>query len=138
MTQRMSYKKLGFVFFNSFSGYEERGSLMGWLKTIVIHQSLKMISKKRTNIEIQDQHENLEMHVHAGVIEKMTADEILSYVHRLPETPRIVFTMKIIDGYAHKDIADFLNITESTSRVHLTNARKKLSKAIFENNKIAL
>jgi RNA polymerase sigma-70 factor (ECF subfamily) len=44
-----------------------------------------------------------------------------------------VFNLYTIEGYSHQEIAAFLHITESTSRWHLTEARKRLRKIINEN-----
>jgi RNA polymerase sigma-70 factor (ECF subfamily) len=37
-----------------------------------------------------------------------------------------VFNLYVVEGYSHKEIADALDITESTSRSNLVKARLKL------------
>ncbi|MEL6944012.1 MAG: sigma factor-like helix-turn-helix DNA-binding protein, partial [Bacteroidota bacterium] len=39
---------------------------------------------------------------------------------------RTVFNMYVIDGYTHKEISTYLNISEGTSKSQLSKARKLL------------
>lgn len=59
-------------------------------------------------------------------LSRMRADEILRLVKRLPPVMRAVFNFAVVEGYAHKDIARELQISESTSRWHLAEAKKRL------------
>jgi len=47
-------------------------------------------------------------------------------IDKLPYPSNQVFKLFIVDGFRHREIADLLGIAESTSRVHLTNARAKI------------
>ena len=51
-------------------------------------------------------------------------EEALKMVDRIKSPAREVFKMYVIDGLSHQEIGDIMDITASTSRVHLTNARK--------------
>jgi RNA polymerase sigma-70 factor (ECF subfamily) len=45
----------------------------------------------------------------------------------------MVFTLYVIEGYNHREIADMLGIKEGTSKSNLQDARKKLQQMIKEN-----
>ena len=47
-------------------------------------------------------------------------------VQKLPTGYRTVFNLYAIEGYSHKEIADLLGITESTSKSQLNRARNML------------
>ena len=47
-------------------------------------------------------------------------------VQGLPERYRLVFTMYVMDGYSHNDIAEMMKITVGTSKSNLARARKHL------------
>jgi len=68
-------------------------------------------------------------------IDKMTADEIIALVAKLPTQYRTVFNLKVIDGFSHKEIAAQLGINEATSRSNLARAKAILRKNILENEK---
>ena len=62
----------------------------------------------------------------ADAISKCSEQEILAAVQQLTPAYRTVFNLYVIEGYSHKEIADQLQITESTSRSNLVKARSKL------------
>jgi RNA polymerase sigma factor (sigma-70 family) len=51
-------------------------------------------------------------------------------VKKLPPATHAVFIMYAIDGFAHKEIAEKLGISEGTSKWHLSEARKTLQKSL--------
>lgn len=60
-------------------------------------------------------------------IEKFIEDEALyEMLSKLTEIQRNVFNLFAIDGYSHKEIGDALIISETNSKWHLSQARKKL------------
>ena len=58
--------------------------------------------------------------------------ELMQLVASLPPGFRTVFNMYSIEGYSHKEIADMLGISETTSRTQLSRARIWLQKKIKE------
>jgi RNA polymerase sigma-70 factor (ECF subfamily) len=50
----------------------------------------------------------------------------------IPPISAHVFTLYVIDGYNHKEIGDLLEITEGTSKWHLSTARKQLRDRLGE------
>ena len=44
----------------------------------------------------------------------------------IPPISAHVFTLYVIDGYNHREIGELLEITEGTSKWHLSTARKLL------------
>ena len=49
--------------------------------------------------------------------------ELMALVMSLPTGFRTVFNMYAIEGYSHKEIAEILGITETTSRTQFSRAR---------------
>ena len=69
----------------------------------------------------------------ADAISQCTEKDILIAVKKLTPAYRAVFNMYVIEGFSHKEIADQLNITESTSRSNLVKARLKLQALLTGN-----
>jgi RNA polymerase sigma-70 factor (ECF subfamily) len=55
---------------------------------------------------------------------------LLEQINILPEATRKVFNLFAIDGFSHKEIGEFLGISEGTSKWHLNAARQKLKEYI--------
>ena len=62
----------------------------------------------------------------ADAISQCSEQEILEAIQQLSPAYRTVFNLYVVEGYSHKEIADILDITESTSRSNLVKARLKL------------
>ena len=62
--------------------------------------------------------------------------ELMTLVMSLPPGFRTVFNMYAIEGYTHKEIADALGITETTSRTQLSRARIWLQNKIKERENV--
>ena len=58
------------------------------------------------------------------------AEELLQMISRLPPESKKVFNLYTVEGYAHKEIAEMLGISDGTSKWHLSFARKKLRELI--------
>jgi RNA polymerase sigma factor (sigma-70 family) len=65
-------------------------------------------------------------------IQNMSEQDLLAQIAALPVGYRTVFNLFAIDGYDHAEIAEMLEISESTSRSQLTKARMVLRKALTE------
>ena len=59
-------------------------------------------------------------------VSNLSSEEILKALQRLPYSYRSVFNLYVIEGYSHKEIAEMMNINESTCRSNLVKARTKL------------
>ena len=67
---------------------------------------------------------------------ELEVSHIQRLIDRLPEGYRVVFVMYAIEGYKHREIADALGISESTSKTQLFKARKQLQDALAKENKL--
>jgi RNA polymerase sigma-70 factor (ECF subfamily) len=65
-----------------------------------------------------------------SALSQISADEVLGCIQVLSPAYRAVFNLYVIDGYSHREVADILGITESTSRSNLVKARIKLKDMI--------
>ncbi len=113
--------------FKSIHSYDaSKGSLHAWIKRIIVNEGLDHIksrSRFSENVELETVAEPV---VSSTVIEQMGADEIMEIVKKLPPATHAVFVMYAVEGYNHREIAERLNISEGTSRWHLSEARKLL------------
>ena len=64
------------------------------------------------------------------IVSNMSARDLLDAISKMPDGYRTIFNMYVIEGYQHNEIAEKLNITESTSRSQLKKAREYLIEII--------
>jgi RNA polymerase sigma-70 factor (ECF subfamily) len=66
-----------------------------------------------------------------NVLDKLSEEEIVGAIQRLPPSYRIVFNLHVIEGYKHEEIAHELNISIGTSKSNLAIARNKLKRMLI-------
>jgi len=112
-----------------------KASLYTWIRTIIINSCLDFIKSKQHDIPSQELADAEEVIIAPEVIQKMKATAILELVRQLPFTTQAVFNLYIIEGYNHKEIAQMLQISDGTSKWHLSEARKILKVMLQNSNK---
>ena len=60
--------------------------------------------------------------------QKFDAEGLMLMLDSLPDISRKVFSLFAIDGYPHKEIAQIMNISEGTSKWHVSHARMKIER----------
>ena len=107
-----------------------QASLYTWIRTIVINSCLDFIKQKQKVEKVYELNEDAEIHISPEVIDKLKTAELLEQVRKLAPSTQAVFNLYVIEGYTHKEIGQLLNITEGTSKWHLSEARKNLQQLI--------
>ena len=121
--------------FRSMEKYKSTGSLKAWMQKIVINCALAQHRKNASVVRIEST-KTRKQFVSPSVLTEMNANEVLDLLKNLNYTKRTVFTLRVVEGYTHKEIGVMMNITESTSRSILTRARQELRTMITNNNKV--
>lgn len=116
--------------FNGILKYKEEGRLTGWMTRIVINTALRKKQGFHSRTAVYVEVFNEDPMISPLALDKLHYDDLLKIVNMLPEMGREVFKMSAIDGLKHKEIAEILQIEESTSRAHLTRSRKKLQELV--------
>ncbi len=122
--------------------YSGNGSIEGWLRRVVVNNVLEYLrNEKKTsftdigNVSLADE---VEVEKNATDIKSIiknsnfSQEELLELIDQLPNHHKAVFNLHVIDNYAHKEIATLLNIEQSTSKSHLSRARKKIQQLLEE------
>lgn len=83
-----------------------------------------------TNVDFQDtvpDHQPVDFNEAAQALE---AEALERMIQALPEMSRKVFNLYAIEGYSHKEIGEMLNMSDGTSKWHVSSARKALQAMI--------
>ena len=110
--------------------YDEKAPFEAWIRRIAINTQIDEYRKNsRSKIDYHEEPMNvapLNVMDYNEADKKFDAEELLMMIRQLPPVSQKVFNLYVIDGYNHKEIGDQLDISEGTSKWHLSNARKKL------------
>lgn len=124
----------GFVtLFSKLDSYSGEGSFEGWARRIFVNTALMSLRKKDAmkNTEDVDTAWNITSD-DPTPIQKIGYEDLLKMIADLPPGFRTVFNMYVIEGYSHKEIAEEIGISETTSRSQLQRARMLLQSKIKE------
>jgi RNA polymerase sigma-70 factor (ECF subfamily) len=120
-----------FMCLHSFRG---KGSFEGWVRRIMVNESLNYLKKKR-RLVFEGNSKALERMQRPRISMKMDAEYLLRLIDNLPDVYRVVFMLHAIDGYRHKEIAKVLHISENTSKSKLSKARRMLRDKLRNQSK---
>lgn len=124
----------GFVtLFSKLDSYSGEGSFEGWARKIFVNTALMSLRKKDALKGSEDVDAAWDVASDSPTaVQQIGYEELLAMIAELPPGFRTVFNMYVIEGYPHKDIAEALGISETTSRSQLQRARVLLQSKIKE------
>ena len=110
--------------------YDQNLSFEAWFKTVMVRTSIDYYRKNHSRVAMVDIDELHYLSYDDHLLEKLSAEEILDLMKHLPPSYRAVFSLFIVEGYSHAEIAKILGINEGTSRSNLSKARLKMQEMI--------
>jgi len=122
------------------TAYMELGKLRdlerfpGWLRRIVISQCNRLTRRRReptVPLEAATPVPFISPEPLEAVEKKEIKDKVLEAIRSLSKPNRMATTLFYINGYSHKEIADFLEIPIGTVKRRLYDSRKKLKERMI-------
>jgi len=122
----------GFIkVFRHISKYTVGTSLSAWIRRIMVNTSIDYYRKKSRRRTEDLDHATKVSSSGPDAISDLSAKEIIAALQQLSPAYRSVFNLYVIEGYSHREVAQQLEITESTSRSNLVKARTKLKNILI-------
>lgn len=111
--------------FKDLASFKGQSTLGAWIKVIVARVAGKQF-------KYEQRFETFEEDVHDQAIayQDIASTSLEKAIRDLPDGCRAVFTLFEIEGYKHREIAEILKFSESTSRSQLLHAKKLLRKKL--------
>ncbi len=118
--------------FNKIDQFKSDGSFEGWIRRIMVNESLVYLRKNKSMyLEVDicevDREPNFQR-----LENNLETQDLLNMIQDLPVGYRTIFNLYAIEGYSHKEIADQLEINVNTSKSQLSRARKLLQNMLVE------
>jgi RNA polymerase sigma factor (sigma-70 family) len=126
----------GFVeAFHKLGSFRGESTFGAWLKRIMVNRCINELEKRRIVWVSEEITETLSI-----VDEKDGPDEeelrlnverVKKAMDQLPEGARVIFSLYLIEGYDHMEIAEILKISESTSKTQFMRARQLVKEKLI-------
>lgn len=114
-------------------GFDHKRPLGPWLRSVTAHAALKHMRSEQRRHDLATGAAPDDPDVIASpesrVLDSIAVERALS---SLPDELRAVVALKDMEGYSHREIAEFLQIARTTSEGRLYRARKRLRAMLFE------
>ena len=122
-----------FKVFSNLKSFKNNGSFEGWIRKIMMRESISFLRSNKHMIFVDED----EIPDHDIIYEAhLETDDIQLLIDSLPNGYKTVFIMYVVEGFSHKEIANTLNITESTSKTQLYKAKRMLQEQLKTHNLI--
>jgi RNA polymerase sigma-70 factor (ECF subfamily) len=123
--------------FTKIESYRGDATIGAWIKRITINTCINYLKKRRLDVGAWDERISdtpAESSSAYADDTTLTVEKVKRAMNELPDGYRTVFSLYLIEGYDHKEIADVLGISEATSKSQYSRARKKVRELIDEMN----
>jgi RNA polymerase sigma factor (sigma-70 family) len=124
----------GFIkVFTQIHQYRNEGALEGWIRRIIVHTCINNLKKNKKFADSLDLIHAKSIHINEEFIPSiMQAKQVVECIRMLPIGYRTVLNLYAVEGYPHKEIAQMLDIEESTSRSQYTRAKAMLEEILVK------
>jgi RNA polymerase sigma-70 factor (ECF subfamily) len=125
----------GFVkLFNNLYKFRGEGSFEGWVRRIFVNTAIEHLRRNRVKFSESEGFENTIVEKQASALDCLYEKDLIKTSMKLSEGYRTVFNLYAIEGYSHKEIAQKLGITESTSKSQFSRAKAILRDVLQHKN----
>jgi len=119
--------------FSQIHTFQNKGAFEGWIRRIIVHTCINHLKKNKRFNESVDIINASSIQVREESIPSIVqAKQIVECIRLLPIGYRTVLNLYAIEGYSHKEIAEMLDIEESTSRSQYTRAKQMLEEILLK------
>jgi RNA polymerase sigma-70 factor (ECF subfamily) len=126
----------GFVeAFRRLDSFRGESTFGAWLKRIMVNRCINELDKRRIAWVSDELSESL------GIADekegpdedelRLSVERVRKAMEQLPEGARVIFSLYLIEGYDHTEIAEILKISESTSKTQFMRARQLVKEKLM-------
>ena len=118
--------------FLKLESFRFESSFGAWLKRIVVNKCINHIKKRKADLVFTDNVPENKYHTEPEITEDhMDVKRIHKAMQELPDGYRVIFSLYLLEGYDHGEIAQILGISESTSKSQFSRAKQKIKEILI-------
>lgn len=122
----------------------EETPFAAWAKRVMTNTLIDEYRKnKKYKEKISKRNDDRELEYHSHGVKNdaesnMGESDIMKLLDKLKPSTKRVFMLYVIEGYNHREIGEIMDMSEGTSKWHLSTARKELRELIKNQEKTTL
>ena len=113
--------------------FRYESSFGSWLKRIMVNKCINELKRRKSELvfteNIPDNNPD-NNNDDDSETRKLKVNDVMRAMEELPEGYRIIFSLYLLEGYDHTEIAQIMNITESTSKSQFSRAKQRLKEIL--------
>jgi RNA polymerase sigma factor (sigma-70 family) len=125
-----------FKILRSIKEYTGKGHFENWMRKIMVNTAITYFHREKKHYyhEEIETVKDYELQFDLSPDKSLEEQELIELLSRMPDGYRMIFNLYAIEGYKHKEIAEQLNIEESTSKTQYLRAKNWLIKEMKKLN----
>lgn len=117
--------------FMKLGSFRYESTFGAWLKRITVNKCINEIKKKKAELTyFEDLSPFSEQAEEEIVLPDISVQAIKNVLPQLPPGNRMIFSLYLLEGYDHREIAGILNISESNSKSQYMRAKRRISELL--------
>ena len=118
--------------FTKLNSFRFQSAVGAWIKRIVINNCINQLKRRKVSFELLDDHYDYSEPAPEPKDRQLTIDRIKAAMAELSDGYRVVFSLYLLEGYDHSEIAQILGVSEATSKSQFSRAKAKM-RTLLEN-----
>ncbi len=121
--------------FRKLDTFKFESSIGAWIKRIVINNCINSLKKRQLDVQSLEDHP-VERNNFVSEVEEipvgLSVEVVNQALYLLPDGYRVVFSLYMLEGYDHQEIAEILGVSVATSKSQYSRAKKKLRELLIK------
>ena len=102
-----------------------------WLKRITVNKCINAMRKRKISLVADEKLSDIPLEEGQDVeVPALSVENVQLAMAQLPEGYRIIFSLYLLEGYDHAEIAQILGISEATSKSQYSRAKQRIKEII--------
>lgn len=119
--------------FMKLDSYRYESNFGAWLKRIAVNTCINTINKRKVELIYCEEIYHYEPPEETNEKEiQLTIANVTKAMEELPKGGRMVFSLYLLEGYDHVEIAQIMGISESTSKSQFMRAKRRIIEILNE------
>jgi RNA polymerase sigma-70 factor (ECF subfamily) len=113
------------------SAFRFESAFGAWLKRLTVNRCINALKKRKADLVPTDAFPDLQEDEGSGEeTAGITVEQVRLAMEQLPAGYRVVFSLYLLEGYDHGEIAQILGISEATSKSQYSRARHRVKELL--------
>lgn len=117
--------------FMKLDSFRYESTFGAWLKRIVVNKCINEIKRRKAELNfVEDINIYGDREDEEDYKTELNVADIKKAMNQLPDGSRVIFSLYLLEGYDHREIAQILNVSESNSKSQYMRAKRKVKEIL--------